>query len=439
MKISRRGLLKTGAVLCLIITVGLGALAYGISSVGKGIFLSAQGQDGATLGQFTEMIIQPAASLKGEADGRINLLLLGVGGDGHDGGALTDTIIIMSLKPHTKETAMISIPRDLYVEVEDTNIRGKINAVKVQGDTALGGRGSELLRQEVEKISGLPIHYYAQLDFEGFTKAVDVVGGIDVYLSKAINDPLYPNFTHGYDPFQISAGWHHLDGATALKVVRSRHDSSDFDRSARQQEVVKAFRQKVFEKYRNWDVVTLGNLFASFSGNLQTDVEPRELPRFYQIFKEMKSQNFKTESVNLADYLQKVKKGYGYTLGLSEDKIEAAQERSRNVFEEKLTPQQQNDILIEGARVEIRSYSQDSGAANQAAEDLEKLGVRVVRSANAPNRAETEKVTTGIYTTTQNSFPVTQNFLSRALMAPVTPESPEPFNADFLVVLGENF
>lgn len=437
MKVTSRGMKKFVFFVCLLLMVGASALLYGMSSVGKGIFLSTSGRESAVLGQFTEMIIHPAGSLKGEAEGRINLLLLGVGGEGHDGGGLTDTIIIMSLKPQTKETALISIPRDLYVEVEGTDIRGKINALKAQGDARTERNGSELLRQEVEKLSGLPIHYYAQLDFAGFTKAVDAVGGIDVYLEKAIDDPLYPNFTHGYDPFQIAAGWHHLDGATALKVVRSRHGSSDFDRSARQQEVIKAFRQKVFEKYKHWDVGTLSSLFASFSGNLQTDIEPKELPRFYQIFKELKNQNFKTEAFTPANYLQKVNKGYGYTLGLNQDQAEAAQIMTQNIFAQKISPTEKIAITQENARVEIQSASDNPDLANRVTEDLEKVGIRVIKSANVQSTGQEE---TPVQIQVQNSdrFPTTQNFLSRAFGAPLTKKPMDDY-VDIVIVLGKSF
>jgi len=186
-----------------------------------------------------------AASLKGEGDGRINILFMGMGGANHPGGKLTDSMMVISIDPNNKKLAVLSVPRDLYVPVDGTKVSTKINEVYSIGERQKKGTGPDLIKKTLGNILDLPIHYYVSADFEGFTKTIDRLGGIDVNVDKAISDPKYPDENmQGYDPFVISEGQHHMDGALALKYARSRYTSSDFDRAARQQKILIAAKQK---------------------------------------------------------------------------------------------------------------------------------------------------------------------------------------------------
>jgi anionic cell wall polymer biosynthesis LytR-Cps2A-Psr (LCP) family protein len=97
----------------------------------------------------------------------------------------------------------------------------------------------------VEYNLGVRVHYYAIVDFNAFITLVDEIGGIDINVPTTINDPTYPDAYYGYDPFYIEAGQQHLDGATALKYARTRHNDNDFNRAQRQQDVLMAVRAKV--------------------------------------------------------------------------------------------------------------------------------------------------------------------------------------------------
>src|SRR5207244_10638311 len=119
---------------------------------------------------LAKAVLDPT-QLKGEGNGRVNILLLGVGGAGHDGPNLSDTIMVVSIDPKTKDVAMLSIPRDLYVKIPGHGY-GKINAANVYGGPTLAAR-------TVANVIGVPIHYYAVIDFSGFKQAVDSVGGGD--------------------------------------------------------------------------------------------------------------------------------------------------------------------------------------------------------------------------------------------------------------------
>jgi LCP family protein required for cell wall assembly len=170
---------------------------------------------------------------------RITVLLLGIdqrpGEDPNT--ARTDTMMLLTLDPQSKSAGMMSIPRDLYLPLPDRGM-DRINTAHVYG-------GPQYAMRAVEYNFGVPIQYYARVDFTTLTSLIDLVGGIEIYNDQDINDPTYPDNNYGYDPFVLSAGWHALDGQTALKYARTRHGSSDFSRIKRQQQVIMALRDKL--------------------------------------------------------------------------------------------------------------------------------------------------------------------------------------------------
>lgn len=437
MKIRKKDIFGFFALLFLAAVASAAAFFYELVSVSGNIFSEGKGSNLSVVKQFGEMIANPVKKLPGEEDGRINILLLGCGGEGHNGGALTDTIMIASLRPETDEAALLSIPRDLYVEVEGTNIRSKINAVKVLGDNRAQGSGIQLLKQVVENVSGLPIDYYVELDFQGFIKIIDSVGGIDVYLENDINDPAYPDFHNGYDPFYIEKGWHHLDGATALKVARSRHSTmGDFDRIKRQQEVIKAFRQKLYEKYTSADLAAFTEILSSVSGNLVTDIEPQEIPRFYEIVKEIRSSNITATTVDTKTYLTKINVGLGYSLTARNGDYSAINELGQSLFDMEITEAQRKSLRSEKALIAIENGTGSPDTANVIAGDLEALGLRIISSTNATGES-LSGVT--IYYSQETDKPETLKFLMARFSAkPEIREDPDS-RADFTIILGKGF
>lgn len=422
----------------LIVAVFAGAFFYKFLSASENIFSGGTGNDVSIVKQFSDIIINPSEALRGEENGQVNILLLGCGGEGHSGGTLTDTIMVFSLKPQSHEAALLSIPRDLYVEVEGTSIRSKINAVKALGDNTPQKNGIELLEQTVKEVSGLNIDYYVQLDFQGFTKIIDSVGGIDVYLENDINDPAYPDFNHGYDPFYIEKGWHHLDGATALKVARSRHSTmGDFDRIKRQQEVIKAFRQKIYEKYASADIGAFSSMFLSLSQNLKTDIEPKELPRFYQVLKGIKSPNFTATTVDTQKYLQKINVGLGYTLSTKGGDYSAINELGKNMFDMQIPEKKKEAIQKENALIAIENGTGTPDIANTIAGDLENMGFRIISSTNIES-PESNGVSIyypeGSLKTETLSF-LTTKFSAKSEIKKNNTDS----RADFTIVLGKGF
>lgn len=203
-----------------------------------------------------------------KAGERVNVLLLGFGGAGHDGGYLTDTLQVMSFEPKSGTITLISVPRDLWIQVPQYQGRGgywgRINEAYSVGigqvdrndpdvSYARHDAGGQLAMKAVSQVLGIPIDYWISLDFVGFRRFIDAIGGVDVNVERAFTDTEYPNnddaaIDPSYRTVHFDAGWQHMDGETAIVFARSRHapeDGSDFGRSRRQQLLMSAVKDKV--------------------------------------------------------------------------------------------------------------------------------------------------------------------------------------------------
>ena len=223
---------------------------------------------------------------------RVTILLVGVDFAPGRESELTDTMLVTTLDPETNEGAMISIPRDLYgVPLGDGRVfNAKLNSLMslAEDDPAgypLGGPAT--LKAAIGELLGTRIHYVAAIDIEGMRQMVDTIGGVDVTVERAIDDPRYHDTFTGERGFSIQAGPQHLDGQTAMAFVRSRYGEgdNDFTRAARQQQVLTAIARKL----------TAGNLLLALPGlldavrqNLATDI-PAD--RFAAIATEVESAN----------------------------------------------------------------------------------------------------------------------------------------------------
>lgn len=211
------------------------------------------------------------------SDGRTNIAIIGV----DDTAKLSDTIMVVSLeKTSTAEprAVIVSIPRDLYVSVPEVGY-SKINAAHAFGEsTEYPGGGPALTTATLEENLGIPIHYYATLNFSGFEEIIDTLGGITVDVKRSIDDPYYPAPGYaGYEPFSISTGIQNMDGETALKYVRSRQTSNDFDRAFRQQQVVLAVKSKVINTELLFDYSAMTELLMVVDEHLETNIARHDL------------------------------------------------------------------------------------------------------------------------------------------------------------------
>jgi len=420
----------------LIALIPLLVFSYDFFETGNKIFSQKNGSD-SILKQFSELVFSPARSLDGENENSINILLLGIGGKHHNGGDLTDTIMIARINPQEKEAAFISIPRDLFVHVKDLNIGTKINAVKAIADKN-GMDGTRLLEDTIEEISGLKINYYVQLDFAGFTKIINDVGGIDIELENDISDPTYPNFSNGYDPFYIKKGFHHLDGDLALKVARSRHSKmGDFDRIKRQQDILRSFKLKIFEKYSKADIIAFNNILTDLGDHMQTDIQMKEIPRFYKIAGDIGSHKITAESIDTTNYLSRTYVGLGYTLESKSENYDNIKEFTENIFDLSMSEEQKKAVQSENATIEIRNATGTPDVANIVAKDLESSGFRIINSTNVIDETASG---VRIYDNSKENKPFTLSMLKDKFLAILDNASDFPeTRADFVILLGKGF
>ena len=225
---------------------------------------------------------------------RVNILFIGVGGSAHKGGGkdLADSIILASLKPSTKQAAIISVPRDMWVKVGRYGTHRLNQAHAIGNDSGYPGEGPGLLIDTVSTMFHQPIHAFVRVDFAAFEKVIDDLGGIDVYCQRAFYDYL---FRDGF-----TQGWHHLDGERALSYARYRYilgpEGDNFARELRQQQVIDALRDKL-QKRGPQDAVRLISAMSTLSSHTTTNLSTPEMLTLYRTFKDVKRNDIRNVSL----------------------------------------------------------------------------------------------------------------------------------------------
>lgn len=228
------------------------------------------------LKRITNFVFKKQPDLEGKKDDRINILLLGIGGPGHNGPFLTDTIIIASLKPSTGHIAMVSIPRDLGVDVPGYGIQ-KINSANAYGEAKQEGAGAIFATQVIEDTFDIKIPYYARVDFEAFREIIDNVGGIKIDVEKTFTDHEFPAPNDGYKSLTFMQGIQNMNGERALQYARSRHgnnkEGSDFARAKRQQKVILALKEKILSFQTLANPIRISKIIKSLGTHVSTNIE----------------------------------------------------------------------------------------------------------------------------------------------------------------------
>ncbi|HYH36176.1 MAG TPA: LCP family protein [Candidatus Saccharimonadales bacterium] len=248
--------------------------------------------------------------LKGEGSGRVNILLLGRGGGTHDAPDLTDTIMVASIDPVNHTSTLISLPRDLWINLPNNGVM-KLNAAWQSGEFKYLGKvapgstdpkavaaGFETIDQAVEEVLGIDINYNVLINFQAFQQAIDTVGGVDVNVPADLVDPTMA-WENKNNPVLAKAGPQTFDGAEALRYSRSRETSSDFARGQRQRDLLVALKSKVVSLGTLSNPVKISGLINSFGNNVQTDLSIKNAQRLYSITKNIKDAD--TTSVGLTD------------------------------------------------------------------------------------------------------------------------------------------
>jgi len=239
-------------------------------------------------------------ALKGEGDGRINILLLGKGGAARQNADLTDSITLASIDPVNKKAALLNIPRDMWVAVPGGNptklntiySNAKSEALKQNKADVSGAETTSLNAMElaVGTVTGVPIHYYAMLDMAGFKQAVDAVGGITVNAPNELFD-LSMAWENGGNPVLASKGAQAMDGKKALQYIRSYKTSSEHDRTDRQRIVIEALQTKAFSAGTLTDPTKLSALITAFGDHFKSDMSLKDAKRLAKLVQDIGLKN----------------------------------------------------------------------------------------------------------------------------------------------------
>lgn len=207
----------------------------------------------------------------------VNILVVWIGWEQHQWWYLADTMIVASWKPESWAVTMLSVPRDLYVAWSWYS--GRINWIFARWVSKWWTIWSwaEMLIEKMEQMLSIKISYYVVADFQWFKDIIDTLWWIDIYVPQAITDNTYPDSWIWYEPFHIDQWQHHLDGTTALKYARSRHTTSDFSRSQRQQEIIKAVIHTALQKENLTSVNKLTELYDTYTKMITTNISSKEI------------------------------------------------------------------------------------------------------------------------------------------------------------------
>lgn len=440
--------LKVAGVLVTVFVLMAGMLALKTYLKTKGILRG--GSNGAAA---LNKNVDPTL-LKGEGDGRVNILLLGKGGAGHDGPDLTDTILIVSIDPIAKEIALLSLPRDLWVK-SPAGGQSKINAVYAL--TKMGVLNNYTLKQQTDAIKdqaekagikaiedtvtatvGIPIHYFGMVDFVGFAQAINAVGGIDINVKTEVYDA-FIQADNNNNPLIAAVGQQHFDGKHALLYAQSRRCSlciNEFSRAERQREVVVALKEKVLSLGTFANPLKVNQLIDAIGNHVSTDFTTNELKRVYDIVKEVPST--KIASIGLADSPN----NFVTTATIGNQSVVVPRAGQFNYTEiQSFVRNTLRDSFLksENANIIILNGTNTPGLATLKSTELKSYGYNVTQVADAPTKTYTKTVLVDL---TKGVKKYTKNYLEKRLRVTSTTSLPDTSivtgTANFVIILGSN-
>lgn len=442
---NKKAALKTAGALALIVILVGGYLG------GKAFLKARQIFKGGGGAAALQEDVDPSR-LKGEGDGRVNILMLGRGGFGHEGADLTDTLLVASIDPIQKEAALLSIPRDLYVK-QPSGGYTKINSVfanaKNKSLSTLSSNNSnrnqiaedaglKAIDEMVSSKMGIPIHYHAIVDFEGFKKAIDTVGGVDANISAENVVREVMRLDGRQYVLDVKQGQQHFDGLKALAYSRSRYTSArgDFSRSERQRLILVALKNKVFSLGTFGNPLKINQLLSDFGNHVRTNMTSGEVKRLYEIGGGIDSS--KIASVGLADppnnYVTTDNIG-----GLSVVVPRAGLDNYKEIQSYIRNRLKDSFLANENATVAVLNGTGFAGLAGRTAEDLKSYGYNVSQTADAPTQ---NYQTTTIVDLRNGAKKYTKSYLEKRFGTTAVGSLPDPNinpgTADFVIILGQN-
>ncbi len=357
---------------------------------------------------------------------RINILLLGI--DKRDdepiAGTRSDTMILASVDPVTKSAALVSLPRDMWVNIPGCTYSQGCVGGQQRINVAHAAGGPELARQTVTADFGVPIQFYARVDFRGFQQLIDAAGGVVVDVDWPVKDDEYPTDDYGYQRIYFGPGPQWMDGRTALMYARSRHGMSDFARAGRQQKVIVSLRNRALQLNM---LSKAPELVSIIQNSLSTDLTPVQMLALGKLV----SQIDRSKIVNVvidANYVTPFKGSDG--ADLLQPNFPAIRRAISDAQRTAAHPELQ-------AKIEVLNGSGTIGLGQKAADYLTAQGFNVVRIA-AAERSDDHSSLVQVLTDDKGAaqaLATTLHVPSTAITALPTPNAP----ADIRIVLGQDF
>lgn len=443
-------------LIALILGIAYGSfLIFRVNRLGQEIN-PGLGNSTSLLKTLSEVATEKFPPLLGEEDGRINILLLGIAGEKKPGQNLTDTIIVLSLNPRERKVALLSLPRDLLVKIPGTQNIAKINSIYQVGlneNDKDPFRAVDLLKKTVSEITDLPLHYFVILNFDGFEKVIDSIGGINIISERDILDTRYPGPNYSYETFELKKGFHHLDGHTALKYVRVRHGDpeGDFGRAKRQQQVMQATKNRMFSASTWLNVFALGNLLEALGENIKTDIPPSRFGSFLNLGKKLDTQNinnFVVDAWKPTSLLRATHVTFGnaQAFGLlpRTGNWKEVREVARDIFDLRKIQRRQEEIIKEEPLIYLVNSSGNYQAGNQIQKILsESFGHKNVRLLSSKEEARERSL---VFDLAENPKPFTLDEMINNLGIGLSEDNSqaelfleeEKLRPDFLLIIGKD-
>lgn len=382
---------------------------------------------------------------------RLNILLIGA--DEQNGGHNTDTMITVSIDPTTNQVVMFTLPRDTVdVPIPAGPARnffgptfpGKINqyfsTVSKRSDWyppipgIPNGPGYNGLKAIMGNALGLNIQYFVEVNFAGFEKIVDALGGLTVNVQVPVVDDHYPASHGDLERLYIAAGMQHMDGSYALQYARSRHTSSDFDRGARQQRILVSLREQT-------NIATvlpqLDTLTAALKSSITTDI-PRELvPQLLQVADKVDARSIRsvifTPPYYQTEFLSSPR---GYIIEPNMSRIRQAVKDAFTV--DPAFAEARDAVAEEGAEVWVLNGSGQAGEASTLSSYLQYLGLAASAPNQKPSTAGLRGTTIKAYNGADQSDPLTTQLLQKVFGVTVTPVTDASVRVDFIVITAKS-
>lgn len=436
---SRQRIVKRGVIVLLTIALVIGGyFGFKFWQTSHSVFFGGGGSAGLAG-------CKDISQLKKEGDCRINILLLGIGGPGHVGPNLTDTILLASIDPINNSIALVSIPRDLWVQIPGYGSQ-KINAAYAYGKEYSKSKkrsqqyldGFKLIDQALSPVIGMDIDYHVLVNFAAFKEAVNDLGGVTINVPETLYDPTIA-WENNANPLIANKGTQTMNGAQALLYARSRATSSDFARGQRQRALLVAIGNKVLSLGTFSNPVRVSNLLSSFGQNVFTDFSLGNLKPIYGLVSKVPASNI--TSLDIASTPGNLVTT-GNLNGLSVVYPIAGIFNYSQTAPYVRSTLRDGFIAKENGQIAVYNATGTTSLAAKKSAILQAYGYRIIDAQTAPNATSPAK--TILVDLSRGAKKYTRHYLEMRFGVSSLTSLPSEFgikpnpNADFVIILGQD-